>query len=171
MASVIAIMKAEIIQKGGRMKTQMSAIGLSLMLAACGSGPEVEDPYAALGEDSLLVRFEANADLPEDQCNPNVHYALRTSEEYILLKANFEVVDHNLTGSGASLANEDASGIAVTTIELTMFDAYPVPCSELEVRVQDLTCRTEDDADSAPCPNPVYEGTELFAAFRGLPDY
>lgn len=153
------------------MNTQITAIGLSLAIAACGSSPEVEDPYASLNDDSLLVRFEANSELPEGQCNPNVHYALRTSEEYILMNANFEVVDHNLTGSGASLVNQDDSGIAVTTIELNMFDAYPVPCSELEVKVQDLTCRTEDEVDSAPCPNPVFEGTEMFAAFRGLPDY
>jgi hypothetical protein len=153
------------------MKTQITAIGLSLVIAACGSEPVAEDPYASLGEDSLLVRFEANTELPEGQCNPNVHYALRTSEEYILLNANFEVVDHNLTGSGASLVNQDDSGIAVTTIELNMFDPYPVPCSELQVKVQDLTCRTEDNADSTPCPNPMYEGTEMFASFRELPDY
>ncbi|NQY13521.1 MAG: hypothetical protein HRT81_06655 [Henriciella sp.] len=153
------------------MKTQIAAIGLSLTIAACGSAPEVEDPYASLAEDSLLVRFEANAELPEGQCNPNVHYALRTSEEYILLNANFEVVDHNLTGSGASLVNQDDSGIAVTTIELNMFDRYPVPCSELQVKVQDLTCRTEENGDNTPCPNPVYEGTDMFASFRELPDY
>ena len=153
------------------MKTQITAIGLSLIIAACGSEPVTEDPYASLAEDSLLVRFEANAELPEGQCNPNVHYALRTSEEYILLNANFEVVDHNLTGSGASLVNQDDSGIAVTTIELNMFDPYPVPCSELQVKVQDLTCRTEENGDNTPCPNPVYEGTDMFASFRELPDY
>lgn len=153
------------------MKTRSVAIALSLALAACGSEPTVDDPYADLAENTLLVRFEANAELPDGQCNPNVHYALRTTEEYILLNANYEVVDQSLTGSGASLHNADDNGVAVVTIELNMFDPYLMPCSELEVRVQQLSCRTEDESDGAPCPNPQYEGTEMFANFRGLPDY
>ncbi len=154
------------------MKRELLSVALATsLIAACGGEPEVVDPYADLAEDTLLVRFEANPDIEEGQCNPNVHYALRTSEEFILINANYEVVDQSLTGSGASLINEDGSGIALTTIELNMFDPYPLPCSELTVRVSDLTCRTEDDPDSTPCPNPQFEGTDMFASFRGLPNY
>ena len=144
---------------------------LSGLVAACSSEPVVTDPYADLAEGTLLVRFEANPDVAEGECNPNVHYALRTAEEFILLNANYEVVDHNLTGSGTSLVNEEGSGVARTTIELSMFDTYPVPCSELSVKAQELTCRTEDNADSAPCPSPQFEGTDMFASFRELPTY
>ena len=77
------------------MKTQTILIGLSLALAACDGAPEAADPYAELGEDSLLVRFEANPNIAEDQCNPNVHYAMRTTEESILLNVNF-VFSHRL---------------------------------------------------------------------------
>lgn len=171
MVSAIATMKAKLQLWGGNMKTRITAFGLTLMIAACGSEPEIVDPYADLAEDEMLVRFEANAELPEGQCNPNVHYAMRTSEEYILLNANYEIVDQSLTGSGASLVNEDDSGVARTTIELNMFDPYPVACSDLRVRVQELTCRTDDDSDRAPCPTPKFEGTDMFGSFEGLPNY
>lgn len=153
------------------MKTKIAAFGLTLIVAACGGEPGIEDPYADLAEGEMLVRFEANAEIPDGQCNPNVHYAMRTTEEFILLNANYEVVDQSLTGSGASLVNEGGSGVARTTIELNMFDPYPVACSELNLRVQELTCRTEDDSDRAPCPSPKFEGTEMFGSFQGLPNY
>ncbi|MEL7055975.1 MAG: hypothetical protein AAGL97_15990 [Pseudomonadota bacterium] len=153
------------------MKTKIAAFGLTLIVAACGGEPGIEDPYADLAEGEMLVRFEANAEIPDGQCNPNVHYAMRTTEEFILLNANYEVVDQSLTGSGASLFNEGGSGVARTTIELNMFDPYPVACSELNLRVQELTCRTEDDSDRAPCPSPKFEGTEMFGSFQGLPNY
>lgn len=141
------------------------------VVAACRGEPVVTDPYADLGADSLMVRFEANPDIEDGQCNPNVHYALRTEEDYVRLNANYEVVDHNLTGAGGSLFNENASGIARTTIELNVFDPYPVPCSELHVRVQQLSCATDREPDSVPCPTPKFEGTDMFASFRGLPAY
>ncbi|MEM6557162.1 MAG: hypothetical protein AAF642_14885 [Pseudomonadota bacterium] len=153
------------------MKSRITAFGLTLMLAGCGTETEIVDPYADLAQDEMLVRFEANAEIPEGQCNPNVHYAMRTTEEFILLNANYEVVDQNLTGSGTSLVNEEDSGVARRTIELNMFDPYPVACSDLQIRVQEFTCRTEDDADSAPCPSPKFEGTEMFGSFEGLPNY
>jgi hypothetical protein len=153
------------------MKKTIAAFGLTIALAACGSEPVVEDPYADLAENTLLVRFEANPDLEDGQCNPNVHYALRTTEEFILLNANYEVVDQNLTGSGISLSNADGSGVATVRAELSMFDAYPMACSELSVRTQDLKCRTETDDQTDICPSVVYEGTEMFASFRELPDY
>ncbi|MEO0607997.1 MAG: hypothetical protein AAFY82_07180 [Pseudomonadota bacterium] len=154
-----------------RVKSLAVLAGLSV-IAACGSPePVVTDPYADLPEGTLLVRFEANPDIEPGQCNPKVHYALRTEEAFILFNANYEVVDQNLTGSGASLVNEAESGIAQTTIELSMFDAYPVPCSELEVRAQQFTCRTETDDSTNLCPSEQYEGTEIFAAFRERPDY
>lgn len=153
------------------MKIKFAAFGLTLIVAACGGEPGIEDPYANLAEGEMLVRFEANAEIPDGQCNPNVHYAMRTTEEFILLNANYEVVDQSLTGSGASLVNEDGSGVARTTIELSMFDPYPVACSDLNLRVQELTCRTEDDSDRAPCPSPKFVGTEMFGSFRGLPNY
>lgn len=154
------------------MKRELLSIAMATgLIAACGGEPEVADPYAELGEDTLWVRFEANPNLEPGQCNPNIQYALRTDEEFILINANYEVVDQSITGTGASLNNEDGSGIALTTSELNMFDPYPLPCSELTVRVMDLTCRTETDVDSTPCPNPQFEGTEMFASFRGLPDY
>ena len=153
------------------MKHTIAAFGLTLAIAACGSEPTAEDPYADLAEATLLVRFEANPELEDDQCNPNVHYALRTTEEYVLLNANYEVVDQNLTGSGVSLSNTDGTGVATVTAELNMFDAYPSACSELTVRTQDLKCRTEADDQTDICPSVVYEGTDMFANFRELPDY
>ena len=75
--------------------------------------PEAVDPYADLGEDSILVRFEANAELDADQCNPNVHYALRTTEDYVFVNVNYAVGD-NITGSGINLANLDDTGVATT---------------------------------------------------------
>lgn len=152
------------------MKTRAIMIGLSLAVAACGGAPETADPYADLAENSLLVRFEANPDIAEGMCNPNVHYAMRTKEESILLNVNFEVVDQSLSGSGLAIFDADQSGIAKNTGELNMFDPYPLACSELTVRVSDLTCRMEDQDDREPCPNPVFEGTEMFAGFRGLPN-
>lgn len=153
------------------MKHRLAAFGLTIAIVACGSEPVVEDPYADLAEATLQVRFETNTDLAEDQCNPIVHYALRTTEDYILLNANFEVVDHNLTGTGASLSNRDGTGIATVDADLSMFDVYPVACSELSVRTQDLKCRTEADSDTDICPSVMFEGTDIFASFRGLPDY
>ena len=41
----------------------------------------------------------------------------------------------------------------------------------LNLRVQELTCRTEDDSDRAPCPSPKFVGTEMFGSFQGLPSY
>ena len=149
----------------------LAVAGAASLLAGC-SGEQAEiDPYAGLAEGTLLVRFEANPTVPEGQCNPNVHYALRTNEEYVRLNANFEVVDQNLTGAGGSLVNEDESGIARATMELNMFDPYPLACSELQVRVQQLSCATDSEPESVPCPTPQFEGTEMFASFRGLPDY
>ena len=141
------------------------------LLTACGGAPsEVVDPYADLAEDTLLVRFEANADIAEGQCNPNVHYALRTNEAYIFANVNYAIGD-NITGSGVNLANLEESGVARTDAELNMFEAYDRPCSELQVAMTALTCRTEAETDGSPCPNPHYEGTDMFASFRGLPDY
>mgnify|MGYP006889575188 CR=1 FL=1 len=151
------------------MKTRAIMIGLSLAVAACGGAPETADPYADLAENSLLVRFEANPDIAEGMCNPNVHYAMRTKEESILLNVNFEV-GGDLTGAGLAIFDADKTGVARNTGEFNMFQAYPTPCSELQVRMQDLTCRLETEIDAQPCPNPVFEGTEMFASFRGLPD-
>lgn len=170
MGSAIATMKASFNLVGTKMKTQFASIALATALVSACGGSEPADPYADLGEETLLVRFEANPDVEEGKCNPNVHYALRTSEEYILLNANF-VVGDNITGSGISLANLEDSGVARTTSELNMFDAYEQPCSELNVQVQDLSCRTEAETDNTPCPSPQYEGTEMFGSFRGLPNY
>ena len=174
MASAIATMKAKSYDKmGDSMRVQsIAALAGFGLLAACGSQePVVTDPYADLADGTLLVRFEANPDIEEGQCNPNVHYALRTDEEYILFSANYEVGDQKLSGSGASLFNEDDGGIATTTMELSMFDAYPVPCSELQIRSQEFSCRTEQDEDTNVCPAQQYEGTEMFAAFREAPNY
>lgn len=154
------------------MKKQLvGSILATAFIGACGgSEPEIADPYADLAEDTLLVRFEANPSVEDGQCNPNVHYALRTSEAYILANANF-VVGDNHSGSGINLANLEESGVARTDVELNMFGAYDQPCSELQVRVMDLTCRTEAETDGSPCPSPQFEGTEMFASFQGLPDY
>lgn len=153
------------------MKTQIiGSVLAAALVTACGGGePEIVDPYADLAEDTLLVRFEANPDVEDGQCNPNVHYALRTSEAYIFANVSIAVGD-NLTGSGVNLANLEESGVARTDAELNMFEAYDQPCSELQVRVTDLTCRTEAETDGSPCPAPQFEGTEMFASFRGLPD-
>jgi len=149
------------------MNTKIAACGLALFLGACGSSTTIADPYVDLAEATLLVRFEANADIPEGQCNPNVHYALRTTEEAHLINVNIEVVDQGLNGSGFGITDENGSGVARNTVELNMFDPYPVSCAELELRVQDMTCRLESEPDSQPCPNPVFEGTEMFASFAG----
>jgi len=146
------------------------ALATSLLAACSGETPEPVDPYADLGEDTLLVRFEANPEIEDGQCNPNVHYALRTSEAYIFTNVNYAVGD-NITGSGINLANLEESGVARTNAELNMFDAYESPCAELHVKVTSLTCRTEAETDGSPCPSPRFEGTEMFASFRGLPDY
>ncbi|MEL6691568.1 MAG: hypothetical protein AAFQ12_00845 [Pseudomonadota bacterium] len=153
------------------MKTQIGMVALGLAVAACGGEPDIADPYADLAEDSILVRFEANPEIEDGMCNPNVHYAMRTTEEAIFLNVNYEVVDQNLSGSGFAIINAEQSGIAKATSELSMFDPYPLPCSELTVRAMDLTCRLEDENDGETCPNPVFEGTEMFASFRGLPTY
>ena len=139
------------------------------LITACAETAEPVDPYAGLAENSLLVRFEANPDVADGECNPNIHYALRTSEEVYLLNVNFEV-GGDLTGAGLAIFDADKTGVARNTGEFNMFQAYPTPCSELQVRMQDLTCRLETEIDAQPCPNPVFEGTEMFASFRGLPD-
>jgi hypothetical protein len=149
------------------MNRTIAASVLALILGACGSEPSVSDPYADLAEGSLLVRFEDNPDVPDGQCNPNVHYALRTTEAVHLINANFEVVDQNLNGSGFGIMDQDGSGVASNTVEFNMFDPYPVACADLNIRTQDLTCRLESEEDSQPCPNPVFEGTEMFASFTG----
>ncbi|MEL6723994.1 MAG: hypothetical protein AAFP81_15145 [Pseudomonadota bacterium] len=154
------------------MKQHIMTGALLLALAACGAETDAPvDPYADLPEDSILVRFEANPEIEDGQCNPNVHYAMRTTEETILLNVNFEVVDQGITGSGLAIFDEEKTGVARNTGELNMFDPYPMPCSDLSIRVSDLTCRLEDQDSGELCPNPVYEGTEMFASFRGLPTY
>lgn len=150
------------------MKQGFAIIAATLGLCACGNeAAETVDPYADLAEGTVLVRFEANPEISEDQCNPNVHYAMRTSEGSILINANYEIVDQSLNGSGFGIVDRENTGIATSTSEFNMFDAYPVPCSELDVRVQDLTCRTEDDEDTNVCPTPKFEGTEMFGTFSG----
>ena len=68
------------------MKQHIITGALLLALAACGAETEAPvDPYADLAEDSILVRFEANPEIEDGQCNPNVHYAMRTTEETIAL--------------------------------------------------------------------------------------
>ncbi|MEL7111592.1 MAG: hypothetical protein AAGK93_01470 [Pseudomonadota bacterium] len=154
------------------MKQHIITGALLLALAACGAETEAPvDPYADLAEDSILVRFEANPEIEDGQCNPNVHYAMRTTEETILLNVNFEVVDQGITGSGLAIFDEEKTGVARNTGELNMFDPYPMPCSDLSIRVSDLTCRLEDQDSGELCPNPVYEGTDMFASFRALPTY
>ncbi|MEO0450797.1 MAG: hypothetical protein AAFZ74_10820 [Pseudomonadota bacterium] len=154
------------------MKQHIITGALLLALAACGAETDAPvDPYADLAEDTILVRFEANPEIEDGQCNPNVHYAMRTTEETILLNVNFEVVDQGITGSGLAIFDEEKTGVARNTGELNMFDPYPMPCSDLSIRVSDLTCRLEDQDSGELCPNPVYEGTEIFASFRGLPTY
>jgi len=153
------------------MKTQLSLIALSLAVTACGSTTEAADPYADLAEDSLLVRFEANPEIEEGMCNPNVHYALRTTDESIRLNVNYEIVDQSLSGSGFAIFNADGTGVATGSSELNIFDPYPLPCSELSIRVSDLVCIYGDQDDGETCPNPVYEGTEMFASFRELTIY
>jgi hypothetical protein len=117
-----------------------TAICLSVV-SACGGETAVEDPFADLAEESLLVRFEANPEIEDGTCNPNVHYAMRTAGETILINANYEVVDQNLTGSGLAIFDDDGTGVARNSGEFNMFDPYPADCSELSVRVQDLTYR------------------------------
>lgn len=158
---------------GKRMIKSRIVLGILVLagLGACGSEPEVSDPYADLSEGTLLVRFEANPDIPEGQCNPNVHYAMRSADPTHFLNANFEIVDQNLNGSGFAIFDEDGSGVARNTVEFNMFDPYPVSCSELQIRARELRCRLESETDSQPCPNPVFEGTEMFASFDGLPDF
>lgn len=151
------------------MKPKISVVGLAIILGACGSGPEIADPYVNLAEETLLVRFEVDENIPEGQCNPNVHYAMRTNEAAHLINANFEVVDQNITGSEFRITDDNGSGVARNTVEFDMFDPYPVPCAELQVRLQDLTCSLESEPNSQPCPNPVFEGTEMFASFSGPP--
>ena len=153
------------------MKQNLVYLIAGVALAACGGAPVAEDPYADLPEDSLLVRFEANPDIAEDQCNPNVHYAMRTTEEAILLNVNFEVNRQDITGSGLAIFDEEKTGVARNTGEFNMFDAYPTPCSEVSVRVSDISCRTEDERDAETCPNPIFEGTDMFASFEGLQTY
>lgn len=153
------------------MKTKIAAFGLVLILGACGSEPSVTDPYADLAEGSLLVRFDANPDVPEGECNPNVHYAMRTTEAAHLINANFEVVNQSLSGSGFGITDPDGTGVARNTVEFNMFDPYPVACADLNIRTQDLTCRLESEDYSQPCPNPVFEGTEMFASFTGPRKY
>nr|WP_070960183.1 hypothetical protein [Hyphomonas sp. Mor2] len=153
------------------MKTQIGSIALAMsLLTACSSETaEVVDPYADLDGETLLVRFEPNPDVEDSMCNPNVHYAMRTPEDYIFLNVNYAVGD-NITGSGINLANLEDSGVARTNSELNMFEAYDRPCAELQVKVTSLTCRTAAESDGSPCPSPRYEGTEMFASFQGLPD-
>ena len=153
------------------MKQQLVVLIAGIALTACGGAPEADDPYADLAEDSVLVRFEANPDVAEGECNPKVHYAMRTTEETILLNVNFEVNRTDITGSGLAIFDADKTGVANNTGEFTMFDAYPTPCAEVSVRMQDLSCRTEDNSNAKPCPNPVYEGTDMFASFEGLPTF
>ena len=169
MASAIATMKADFQMGGDKMKTISMAMAVTL-ISACGGATDIVDPYADLAEETTLVQFEANPDLEDGMCNPNVHYALRTEEEYIFVNVNYAVGD-NITGSGINLANLEQSGIATTDAELNMFDPYEVPCSELHVKVTALSCRLEDENDGSPCPSPQFEGTDMFASFRGLPDY
>lgn len=150
------------------MKRRFALVAATLSLCACGNeAVETADPYASLTEGTLLVRFEANPDIQPDQCNPNVHYAMRTQEGSILVNANYEIVDQSLNGSGFGIIDREKTGVATATSEFNMFDAYPVPCSELDVRVQELTCRTEDDEETNVCPTPKFEGTEMFGNFRG----
>lgn len=176
---------------GQKMRTAIVLVGLGLALGACATTTTGSDdatgvamesnarPNAIvdntagveLPEDTLLVLFEPNSELAVDQCNPKIHFALRTAEDVILINANFEVVDQSITGSGLALFDQDGSGIAKNSTDLNLFDPYPIACEKLEIRVQDLSCRLEDEQDSAPCPNPTFEGTEMFASFRGLPDY
>ena len=157
---------------GIKMKLRLATPVAIIALAACGGQTDAPvDPYADLPDDSLLVRFEANPEIAEDQCNPNVHYALRSTEETVLLNVNFEVVDQGITGSGLAIFDEEKTGVVKNTGEFTMFDPYPMPCSELSIRVTDLTCRLEGQDSGELCPNPVYEGTDMFASFRGLPTY
>jgi len=142
------------------------ALALGLV-ASCSGEPAVTDPYADLAEDTLLVRFEANPNVEDGMCNPNVHYALRTTAEYIFANVNYTIGD-NITGSGINLANLTESGVAQTDAELNMFEAYDRPCAELHVKVTALTCRTEAETDGSRCPSPRYEGTDMFASFSGL---
>lgn len=191
MAWAIATMKADLLGSFSKLKAPLTVCAGAVLVTACATNSvgldpsetpadpvpepaqtvveaeEIEDPSS----DSLVVSFEANSDLEDGQCNPKVHYALRTDEEVILLNANFEVVGHNLSGSGLALFKQEDSEFARNSGELNMFDSYPLACSELQVRVMDLSCRLEDENDSKPCPDPVYEGTEMFGSFRGLPNY
>lgn len=142
-------------------------IAATLGLCARGNeAAETDDPYADITEGALLVRFEANPDIPAEQCDPNPHCAMRTQEGAILVNANYEVVDQSLNGAGFGIIDREKVGVATATSEFNMFDAYPVPCSELDVRVQELTCRTEDDDETNVCPTLKFEGTEIFGNFR-----
>ena len=96
---------------------------------------------------------------------------MRATEESLRLNVNYEVVDQSLSGSGFAIFNADQSSVATGSSELNIFDFYPLPCSEPSIRGSDLTCVYGGQDDGEVYPNPVFEGTEMFASFRSLPDY
>ena len=147
----------------------VSGLVIAGLISACGGSPEADAPYADLADGTLLVRFETNPNLEDGQCNPNVHYAMKTTEEVIFANAVYIIGDAH-TGSGINLINENESGVAQTTAELNMFDPVPQACGEVTIRVQEITCRTANESDASPCPAPQFEGTDMFAGFTGLSD-
>ncbi len=139
---------------------------LALGLAACGGAEIAEpvDPYADLG-DQLLVRFEANPEIEAGQCNPKVHYALKSDMEALRLNVNLVINDSDLLGSGFSLIPRDVPGVITADETLSLFDPVAQACSDITVTVQELTCREGESEETSACPPFKFEGTDMFAAF------
>ena len=111
----------------------------------------------------------ANPEVSDEVCRPRVSYAYRSEAPSLRVSVTYLLNNESYASSNFAMTDEsEAQDLNVLTDDrhLTVFEPYPMPCSELSVAVQSFACRTGGpNGEDFPCPARAFVGTEMFASF------
>ncbi len=159
------------------MKTLIAATSV-LALASCGGADGSSDnapPKAdiTLPDDVIVVTFapNQNEDAVEGTCNPYVTYQMKTERESLRLNVNYVLDGKKMMGSGFSMIERGLPGTIDDAMPMTNFKPYEVACGEVDLSINEFTCRNSlEDDENSPCPDVQFKGTDMFKSFKGIPE-
>lgn len=151
----------------------LGAVLIPFALMACSQAEET--PEISLPENVIVATFIENDD-PEvtpDVCNPVVRLEMKTDQfDSLRVNTNFNLDGSSLMGFGQAMIPKETEGVIELESPISLFKPYEKPCSETDIRVHEFTCRSSaSDHENIDCPEVEFHGTEMFMAFRGLPQY
>ncbi len=151
----------------------IAALTFAGLLMACSENEEVKP--SELPENIIVVSFLPNddPDLSLDVCNPMLDVRMRTDERELLrLNVNLVMDGSKIVGTGQAMIARDTEGvIEIFTEPLTSFRPYEKPCSEVDLSVNEFSCRNSAaDDENIQCPEVIFQGIEMFRSFRGIPE-